>query len=195
MRASFARSFSGDWARRQVHGGSALGLVIGVAGALLAWSASPAPGSAGAAAASVVCGSYRLELRVGKANWTTTEDIRGEAILTYTGDGAGSWSGSGSGPIQFGYREVGGELRVEPFWHLNLVTHEVPAAAPLVVPLSKSGGWADDEPHADFYRWFLTQPGLRLTPGSWDITAQADGPCDEFRDPARTARVRIRVMP
>ena len=51
-------------------------------------------------------------------------------------------------------------------------------------------------PDADFYREFLTQPGIRLPAGDWDVAVQtefADGPgCDGAKH-ALKATVRIHV--
>ncbi len=195
MRPSLAESIPERWSRRLLRDGIGLGLAIGLLGVWLAWSAPSAGESSAGPAASVTCGSYRLDLQIGDFMWKSGEPIEGEARLTYLGEGVGRWSGSGSGPIGFQYLQIGGDLRVQPASRLNLEAHELAAGTPLVVPLSKSGGWSDDDPHADFYRSFFSGDGVRLVAGTWEIAAVTDGACDGLRNPSTSARVRIQVVP
>jgi hypothetical protein len=86
---------------------------------------------------------------------------------------------------------------MDPVWTMDCQHYELDPAAPLVSPLTRSGGWEAGDPNKAFYEAFFRDPVVRLPVGTWDITAYArfeDGPgCDGARH-SLGATVRIEVV-
>jgi hypothetical protein len=98
--------------------------------------------------------------------------------------------------LGFQYVEVGGSRRTEPVWTADCASHQLRADAPLVTELTKSGGYSADDPDADFYRAFFSEPEVKLPAGVWDITAVAtftDGVGCDGRAINLTATIRMVV--
>lgn len=85
---------------------------------------------------------------------------------------------------------------MEPVWTADCAKHSLAADRPMVSAITKSGGWSDDQPDAQFYRDFFTDPVVRLPAGEWDITAiamfvEGEGCGGASHDLRATVRVRI----
>lgn len=116
-------------------------------------------------------GRFRLSFTLPRTTWSTSESITGEASLALVGDGVAELSGSGGGLLAFAFRQVGGQIDVEPAWTADCTPHRLATGEPMTAPIAKSGGWSDDQPNADFYRAFFADPQIRLPAGDWEITA------------------------
>jgi hypothetical protein len=148
------------------------------------------------ASSSAACGQFQLELNLSRTTWHTTEAIEGSATFRYLGTGTGQWAGSGQGPVGFEYRQVDGKIDIGPAWTADLVTHDIPAASPIVLSLRKSGAYSADDPLAGFYASFFADPQVHLPAGDWELSAATDHGCtDMSAGAALRASVRIRVMP
>lgn len=119
-------------------------------------------------------GPYILELVLPHLDWKADDPILGSAILSFGGSAPATIYGAGASVIAFGYAEVGGTRRVDPAWTADCGIHPLDPATPINQPLSKSGGFSNDDPNAAFLREFLAGPDVRLPSGTWDITADAD---------------------
>lgn len=90
--------------------------------------------------------------------------------VTLANDGADPIvvSGSGSGVVFFSVTRLeDGLTSGEPAVPGDCVSHEI--RKPIVVPFSKSGGWSEDDPNADFLRTYFSEPELTLPSGTWKI--------------------------
>ncbi len=124
--------------------------------------------------ATAVDGPYRLTFTMPRATWAASDAISGTATLALTSGERVVLSGSGAGPIGFGFTEVGGDRQMGPAWTADCALHPLSVAAPIVSAITKSGGWSDDQPDAAFYRGFFSDPETHLPEGVWDVTALAE---------------------
>jgi hypothetical protein len=173
------------------------------------WACSPAPTPSASAAPSqaeaVPCtepcpsaastsGPFKLELALPKTDWKSDEPITGTAILSYGGPNAKTLYGSG-GLLNFQYTQVGGPHKTSPVSTDECGQYEIGPAMPMRTPVSKSGGFTDDDPDAAWLRSFLTAPDVRLSAGTWDVTALAnftEGDCGPGgHSMAATVRVTV----
>jgi hypothetical protein len=157
---------------------------------------SVTPAQNEAVEATDVDGPFRLTFDLPRATWASTEAIEGEARLILT-EGVGTrLSGSGSGLLGFGFREVGGDRKMGPAWRADCVPHDISTDDPLTSAITKSGGWSGEDPNAVFYRDFFADPIVRLPVGEWDIIALAqfiegEGCAGAAHELQATLRVRI----
>jgi hypothetical protein len=123
--------------------------------------------------AKVRAGAFTLEISSPRSRWEVGELIEVTAILTYGGSGATTVIASGSGPIAFGVREIGGMREMGPSMTMDAVSHQI-GPRPYVVAYRKSGGWSPgDDPDEAFYEEFFADPEFRLPAGRWEVTAWA----------------------
>ncbi len=122
----------------------------------------------------VTDGDYSLSFELPRATWATTDAIDGTATLAYDGLGTVTIWGSGSGPLNFGYAEVGGSKKIEPAWTADCTNRQFSAGEPIVSALKKSGGWSGEDPDASFYESFFSEAAVHLPAGDWTITAVAE---------------------
>jgi hypothetical protein len=119
---------------------------------------------------------FELVLRLPRLTWAAGEPIETEARLTYLGPADRiEISGSGSGLVLFGLESVEGPVRLLGAATADCVPRTIERNVPVVVPYRKSGGFSDDDPNAAWYRAFFADPLLRLSAGSWRLSATADG--------------------
>ena len=175
-------------------GGRRVLLAVTLCLALVGCGTTP-PAAAIPARAEASQGSYRLEFELSKATWRTTEAIQGTATLSFRGtESVTIWS-SGSGPLNFGYVEVGGTRRMGPGWTADCAERQLSPTQPIISGLGKSGGYSGDDPNSGFYRSFFTDKEVHLSAGDWTITAVAEfmeGTCDGPRDTLQAA-VQVHV--
>jgi hypothetical protein len=153
---------------------------------LAACSQSPTPTSFGSAsgpgptapelAAGTVSGrGMTLSAAAEQAVVAAGQAIDVEVTLTNDGDDPIVLSGSGSGFVFFSVTRledgltIGDSLRTG-----DCATHVM--REPIIVPFSKSGGWSEEDPNADFLRAYFADPELRLPSGTWriDVTVLAN---------------------
>ena len=71
--------------------------------------------------------------------------------------------------------------------------HVLATDRPILSPITKSGGYSDDQPDAPFYRAFFADRLVHLPTGEWDITAVAEFAEGECGGPAHALAAPIRV--
>lgn len=100
-----------------------------------------------------------------------------EVEVRLTNDGAEPivLSGSGSGVIFFSVTRLEDGLTLGDSLRTGDCATQV-LGEPIIVPFSKSGGWSEEDPNADFLRAYFADPELRLPSGTWriDITVLAN---------------------
>lgn len=120
-------------------------------------------------------GDFTLTLRSAIRHYPAGDPIRDiVADLSYGGPEP-QVDVIGSQVIIYGFalEQLDGDIRVDPAYPIECVVHTLGPGSPVRQPYRKSGLLDDDGPLADFYREFLSDPLLRLPPGTWRITAYA----------------------
>jgi hypothetical protein len=118
-------------------------------------------------------GRYQLVFELPRTDWKTTDSITGLATLSLIGSGGEDFGSSGSGPIGFGFDEVGGSRHVGPLWTADCAYDRLVAGQPRTSQITKSGGLDGQDPNVAFYRSFFADPLVHLPAGDWTITAVA----------------------
>jgi hypothetical protein len=163
-------------------------------------SANP-PIEAPSISASDESGDFRLELVVEQDRYRAGQPILADATMTYIGPASSiGLLGSGTGIVTTSIRQLDGAIQQGGASTSDCVRYELLRDEPMHVPFSKSGGFADDDPLADFYRAFFEDPLLRLPAGRWEISAStgfyAGGEdCGDGEWIALTARVEVVIEP
>jgi hypothetical protein len=134
-------------------------------------SGSPEPANG---TAEDVDGRFRLTFTLPRATWASGESITGEAALALLEGDPAELGVAGNGPIEFMFQEVGGRREIGPAWDTVCASAGLASDSPITRPIRKSGGYANDQPDADFYRSFFADPLVRLPAGDWDISAIAE---------------------
>jgi hypothetical protein len=116
---------------------------------------------------------FLLTFQLPKSTWQAGEAIDGTASLKLATGDVSDLGGSGSGLLGFEFREVGGSRLVSPIWTADCRPYKLERGQPLTSPLKRSGGYANEDPNADFIRAFLADTVTRLPAGRWKITAFA----------------------
>lgn len=121
-------------------------------------------------------GNVRLDIAADGTTYRPNDLITAGATLTYSGAAERiRVVGSGSGLVGFGVQQLDGDLGTGPFRTDDCRSYELVSGQPLDVSFIKSGGYAYEDPNADFYRsYFATRRELRLPAGVWRITAYAN---------------------
>ena len=173
--------------------------VIALAESARAASPSPSASTAGpdGAVASSTDGRFRLVLVLPGTTFSTDEAITGRGILSVEDGAAATIGGPGAGPLAFSFDEVGGSRRMDAGYDTTCGVFTIEPGVPMTSDLTKSGGWADDDPNASFYRSFFADPAIHLPPGTWDISANAWFAEDACSGPDHhmTATARVIVTP
>ena len=118
-------------------------------------------------------GPFRLELVLPHLDWKAGDAITGLAILSFDGSAPTTIYGSGGGVIVFSFDEVGGTRHAAWAMTDDCGPHALDPATPIDADLAKSGGVGGNEPDAAWLRSFYSDPWIRLSAGTWDITATA----------------------
>jgi hypothetical protein len=158
-------------------------------------TASP-PGSQVVSQVVDTAGPFRLTFALPRTTWASGDAIEGEALLALTAGNQAAIFGSGGGVLAFEFKQVGGDRHVDPVWTADCAPHVLTATRPIRSAITKSGGWSDDKPDAQFYRDFFADPVVRLPVGEWDITAVAmfvEGEGCGGASHALRATIRVRV--
>ncbi|MGD0861402.1 MAG: hypothetical protein ABSA21_01400 [Candidatus Limnocylindrales bacterium] len=153
-------------------------------------------GAGTTAQAEATQGQFQLVFELPRSDWHTSDSITGEATLSYLGSGSVSIGASGTVPIGFNFKEVGGSRHMDWVWTQALVVFRLDADKPITSPIKKSLAWTPDDPNADFYGWFAHDPLVHLPAGDWTITAVAafqDGSDSGSDQYTLQATVRVHV--
>lgn len=122
-----------------------------------------------ATAARAVDGPFVVEITSPRSTYAAGQAIPISATLTYTGPAATVTVSHALQVIGFG---IDGFLdgKVRPIFAFKCASTELQRGMPLTVPFAKTGGTMTPDPSFDA---FMTDPMLRLPPGSWDVYADA----------------------
>jgi hypothetical protein len=118
-------------------------------------------------------GPFQLVFELPRNTWRTDEAVDGLATLALVNGGRVDLGGSGGGLLAFEFVEVNGSRRVEPVSTSDCAPYRLGRGTPITSSIKKSGGFTAEDPNANFYRAFLTDPTVRLPAGDWRITAIA----------------------
>lgn len=120
-------------------------------------------------------GDFELTLQVPRQHYRVGETIEPVATLSYSGQEVGVEIGaSGGGPLGFGVEKEGGP-RIDPAWDDSCSSTLMRKDTPMIAPFAKSGGWADDDPHAAFLEdYFHGGQALVLPQGTWQIWGETN---------------------
>lgn len=135
--------------------------------------ATPPPSSPLVQHAEDLQGPFRLVFELPRGTWKAGDAIDGVATLAVVNGGGVDLGGSGGGLLGFAFAEVGGSRHVDGFWTADCRPYRLEPGKPLTSAIRKSGGFSPDQPDADFYRSFLTDPVVHLPVGDWSISAIA----------------------
>ena len=174
-----------------------IGLVLMTLGCTGPGGASQAAPTADGQSAVQTDGRFELRFTLAKTSWRSDEAIEGAAVLSLTEGDPIELGGSAGGPLAFSFREAGGTREMGPAYDAACTAAKLETAHPIVVEIRKSGGWADDQPDADFYRAFFADPLVRLPAGDWDISALAefidDRDCAAGTQHSMRATIRVHI--
>jgi hypothetical protein len=143
---------------------------------------------------------FRLTISADQSHYRAGQLMDVSATLTYVGPNAGTVvGGSGTGLVGFALeRKEDPALRIEPAGTSDCRQYRMVRGVAVAHPFMKTGGFADEDPLAAFYRAYFASPELRLPAGTWTISAVAkflgsatcDGP-----EHALSASVTVIVEP
>lgn len=132
-------------------------------------------GSGANSTAVTEAGIFDLTIAGDKLEYRAGEPIEIEAFLKYQGPQPSvELSGVTSLVNGFGIKQLDGPLAMGPGWDEPCVRHQLRTGGPLRVPYIKSASWSDDDPNADFYREWASDPVLTLPAGTWLVTAYTE---------------------
>lgn len=140
---------------------------------------------------------FLLLLRIGSDSVDAGAPLDISATLTWEGPAprATVW-GSGSGVVSFVIQQLDGTITVGGAMTADCAPHEFDRLRPVTIPFTKSGGYAEDDPNADFYRAFYADPVLRLPSGRWRVSAETIGylqPC-EMNAPSLDIKLSAEIL-
>ena len=116
-------------------------------------------------------GSFQMTLSPDASAYVTGQPIEISASLEYQGPEQAVTIGTSTEYVNFSVKQLDGWLETEPTSLLMCMNKQLTSGPPDVVPFVKTGGYASDDPHADFYRRYFEDPELRLPPGTYRISA------------------------
>jgi hypothetical protein len=128
----------------------------------------PGPTAPELAAGTVSGRGMTLSAAAEQAVVAAGQPIEVEVTLTNDGDEPIVLSGSGSGVIFYSVTRLEDGLTLGDSLRTGDCATQV-LREPIIVPFSKSGGWSEEDPNADFLRAYFADPQLRLPSGTWRI--------------------------
>lgn len=147
-------------------------MLVAVASCTSAPSPSEGGPSLGEPIAETSVGGFTLTLAADEAQVRAGDEIGVTATLGHDRDHDIALSGSGSGIVFFSVTRVEDGLTSGPPVHTDdCARHVLPAGPPLTIEFSKSGGYAAEDPNADFMEIYFREPVLTLPAGTWRIDA------------------------
>jgi len=119
-------------------------------------------------------GAFRLTIATDHDRYRAGQVIEVVATLTYLGPDPSTVAlGSGSGLVGFGVKSDDPAIDIGPAFTTDCAPWPFVRDEIVEYPFSKSGGFGNDDPLADFYRSYFEMPELRLPAGTWTIYAGA----------------------
>lgn len=113
---------------------------------------------------------FVLSISTPKHDWAVEEEIEVTGSLSYLGAGETTIWGSGGGLLAFDLVELTGDRHLEGGTTLECRSQGISAAASIVRPYGKSGGWDPADPKDAWYGEFFADPLFRLPAGRWRVT-------------------------
>lgn len=95
--------------------------------------------------------------------------------LTYGGPDANLtlWTNSSPGLVGFDVMQLDGPLSMPGGGTSDCVAVSMAKGQARTVAFSKIGGWSNDDPYAAFYEAYYQDAKLRLSAGTWRISAKS----------------------
>jgi hypothetical protein len=140
---------------------------------------------------------FRLTISADQGRYRAGQLMDVSATLTYLGPNAGIVvGGSGTGLIGFALESSEQPaLRIDPAGTSDCRPYQMRRGVAVAHPFMKTGGFADEDPLAAFYRAYFASPELRLPAGTWTISAVANflgsADCD---GPQHTLNASVKVV-
>jgi hypothetical protein len=143
---------------------------------------------------------FRLTISADQGRYRAGQPIDVSATLTYLGPNVGIVvGGSGTGLVGFALeRKEQPAFRIEPAGTSDCRPYQMQRGVAVAHPFMKTGGFADEDPLAGFFRAYFASPELRLPAGTWTISAVANflGSADcDGPEHALNASVTVAVEP
>jgi hypothetical protein len=143
---------------------------------------------------------FRLTISADQGRYRAGQLMDVSATLTYVGPNARIVvGGSGTGLVGFALeRKEQPAFRIEPAGTSDCRPYQMQRGVAVAHPFMKTGGFADEDPLAGFFRAYFASPELRLPAGTWTISAVANflGSADcDGPEHALNASVTVAVEP
>jgi hypothetical protein len=142
---------------------------------------------------------FRLAIHADQDRYRAGQLIDVSATLSYLGPNAGIVvGGSGTGLVGFTLERDEPAVRIDAAGTSDCRPYQMLRGIAAEHPLMKTGGFADEDPLAAFYRAYFASPELRLPAGTWTISAVANflGSADcDGPEHGLNASVRVVVEP
>jgi hypothetical protein len=142
---------------------------------------------------------FRLSVQADQDRYRAGQLIDVSATLSYLGPNAGIVvGGSGTGLVGFTLERDEPAVRIDAAGTSDCRPYQMLRGIAAEHPLMKTGGFADEDPLAAFYRAYFASPELRLPAGTWTISAVANflGSADcDGPEHGLNASVRVVVEP
>ena len=114
--------------------------------------------------------NFALRITADQDRYRAGQPITVSATLTYLGPGeAETLLASGSSLVGYTLEREDPPLAIHSAFTSDCSPYQITRAEPTELPFNKSGGFADDDPHAEFYESYFRSPDLRLPAGTWQI--------------------------
>ncbi len=141
-------------------------------------------------------GDFTLTISSARSDYSAGEPIHVVATFAYGGATPVITVTGATELIGFGIEQQDGDIRNGPAWDEACRLYELSAGVPLVTEFSKSGGFSNSGPDAEFWRAYFNDPILRLPAGTWRIFAVAQfGQQGCGSELEMSASIVIRVQP
>ncbi|CAN5750461.1 hypothetical protein BH24CHL8_BH24CHL8_07880 [soil metagenome] len=116
---------------------------------------------------------FSLSIRADRGHYAADAPIEIDTTLRYIGDARTTVTSSGAGLVVFSIEQLDGPVDTGWARDDDCVRYVYRPGDTESVEFQKSGGYADDDRMADFWRTFFAEPELRLPAGQYRITASA----------------------
>ncbi len=127
---------------------------------------------------------FSLSIQADRGRYAADEPIDIATTLRYIGDTRTTVASSAGGLVGFSIEQLDGPVDALGGRDAACQRYEYGPGGSESVAFQKSGGYADDDPMAGYWRRFFADPELRLPAGEYRITAEAeygDPDCDRWR--------------
>ncbi|MDQ3407687.1 MAG: hypothetical protein M3472_05965 [Chloroflexota bacterium] len=117
---------------------------------------------------------FSLSIQADRGHYAADAPIEIDTTLRYIGDARTTVTSSGAGLVVFSIEQLDGPVDASAGRDLDCARFDYRPGEEEPVEFQKSGGYSNDDPMADFWRTFFTDPQLRLPAGEYRITARAN---------------------